>query len=74
VGTIRGLKHDGLACVDPGAGPCRLPEFRDAYSNLLSSGRTMSMYPWAEPDDYDEEVSVVASQLALVPAAVEAEP
>jgi hypothetical protein len=32
------------------------------------------MYPWVEPDDYDEEVSVVASQLALVPAVVEAEP
>ena len=60
-----------MTIESPGCAPPRfwLPEFTQAYSNVLSSGRTM--YPWAEPEDYDREVSVVASQLATVPAAVE---
>ena len=61
-----------MTIESPGCAPPRfwLPEFRDAYSNVLSSGRTM--YPWAEPQDYDREVTVVTSQLALVSASVEA--
>lgn len=55
-----------ITIESPGCAPPRfwLPEFREAYSEVLASGRLM--YPWAEPEDYDRTVSIVASELALV--------